>query len=198
MRKTALLISVAMVLTGCAASANPDDSQSSMSASISTKRTFGQDQGAPSPSPTETPNPSATSSKLAQSISQARNRVATTANSQVTCEKGSELVIGVQEQMKAPDLDELFLVAMVGCSTKGVMGTSVPEVFHWRDGAWTSVATIRIKNFVVEPAGAFKKIGENKLRLKVRATPIKGGAAAARTLEIRRESLSYWAEVVAS
>ena len=107
-------------------------------------------------------------------------------------------MIGAQEQMKAPDLDELFLVAMVGCSTNGVVGPSVPEVFHWRDGGWTSVATIRIKNYVVEPTGAFKKVNENKLWLKVRATPTKGGAAAARTLEIRRESLSYWAEVVAS
>lgn len=198
MRKSALFVVAALVLSGCAASANPTGSQSlSVSVSKSAKATFGTDHTA-SASPTTTPNPSATSSKLAQAISEARNRVATTASSQVTCEKGSELVIGVQEQMKAPDLDELFLVAMVGCSKNGVMGPSVPEVFHWREGTWTSVATIRIKNFVVEPTAAFKKINENKLWLKVRATPIKGGPAKARTLEIRRESLSYWAEVVAS
>ena len=199
MRKIALLASVVLVLTGCAQSASPSGSPSiSINISKSKSSSLGEDlTGSPTPSE-QSSRPAPTSSKLAQSITDAQGHLATGANSQVTCEKGSTLFIGSQAQMEAPDLDELFLVIMVGCESNGVRGPSVPEVLHWRDGNWTSVATIRIKNYVVNPIGAFNKVNENKIRIKVQASPTKGGKTVTRTLEIRRENLSYWAEVLAS
>jgi hypothetical protein len=99
--------------------------------------------------------------------------------------------------MQAPDLDELFLVAMVGCNANGVKSNEVPEVFHWRNNRWVSVATIRVTNYTVMTRGSLSEVDANRVRVLVIAKNTKTNATANQSLTIRRDGLSYWADISA-
>ena len=197
MRFTAALLLSALALTGCSQADQAKNSPSPTGSQASGQPTSSMSSNPSSSSNSSQPSNSGTaSSTLNASIKQARGVAVSADLSQVECAKGATKVVGAQAQMQAPDLDELFLVAMIGCAVNGTTGAEVPEVFHWRDNAWTTVATIRINIYTVEPIGTFQKINENKLHLKVKATD-KNGASITSTLEVRRDGLSYWADVLA-
>ncbi len=132
---------------------------------------------------------------MAAAIKQAKGVKLPPAQSQVTCPEGASVVASSEIQMQAADLDELFLVAMVGCVDNGVKSNEVPEVFHWRNNAWVSVATIRVNNYTVMTRGALSKVDGNRVQVLVVAKNTKTNSTMNQTLTIRRDGMSYWADI---
>jgi hypothetical protein len=183
MRIAALILAASLGLTACSGTPNPTGSTTPPSKTYS-----------PSSSSSATPSQSETAAKtLPTSIEQARGVLVKGSNSQVKCQPGETLYISSQIQMQAEDLDELFAVANMGCQKGATKGFEIPEVFHWKNNSWISVATIRVEDFDYNSTGACSAVNTLKVRCPVTASDDKGSFSS--TISIFRKDISYWAVV---
>ncbi|MEY4347764.1 MAG: hypothetical protein RIS43_183 [Actinomycetota bacterium] len=195
MRKFALLAACTLLIAGCANS--QPSAKPSGNSTDSAHPTASRSASASGNQSGSTNNPAPAATKMAAAVKQAKGVKLAPASSQVTCPEGATAEASSEIQMQAPDLDELFLIAMVGCNANGVRSEEVPEVFHWRNNTWVSVATIRVNNYTVMSRGALTTVDSNRVRVLVYAKNTKTNASMNQTLTIRRDGLSYWADITA-
>lgn len=128
MRKLLVLSVAALVLAGCSQPPHGMDSQKPAPTTAS-------------PSASETPSESPTTFTFAELLSASEAVDFTAEGTQVDCEKGT-VVLTSNTRLLAQELNEIYVVATIGCKVGANIAPETVEIFHWRDEQWLSVGTI--------------------------------------------------------